>query len=175
MRISIIGHSGSGKTILAKEISESFSIKHIQLDRFWFEAGGLDIMNKKSPEFESEHERVRRYIKKNILKAISSDSWVSDGFYSNIQPEIANKADVVIFLDTPLWRRLLNQVKRVIGQADRHSELNAWNEFTFFFEIIRRHFAFRPKFQEFFSKYKNKVVTLRSRQEIREYVNTLHT
>jgi len=170
MRISIIGQSSSGKTTLAKKISERLSIPHIHLDRFWFEAGGLDITKGSSLE---EKERIRKYIRDNTLKAIAPESWVSDGFYSREQSEIANKANVVIFLDTPLWRRLLNHAVRVFKPEERHSELSSWNEFTFFFEIIRRHFAFRPKFQEFLPKYKHKIVTLRSRKEIKNYVQTL--
>ena len=173
MRISIVGHSGSGKTTLAKKISGKLSIPHIQLDRFWFEAGGLKIMNKKTPEYQSEHERVRAYVKENILKTISADSWVSDGFYSRFQSEISDRADVIIYLDIPLWRRLANHASRVLFSDDRHKEVSLWNEFTFFFEIIRRSTAFKPKFDKFLPQYKDKIITLHSRKEIRSYIQNL--
>ena len=155
MRISIIGHASSGKTTLADKISKKLSIPHIHLDRFWFEAGGRDINRNTS---DQERERVREYIRVNVLKSIASDSWVSDGFFSRMQPEISNKADVVIFLKIPLWRRLLNHLQRILKPVSRHKELSAWHEFTFFFEIVRRNFAFKPKFDEFLPKFKDKII-----------------
>src|SRR6185312_12755385 len=115
MRISIIGLPGSGKSTVARMIAERFSIPHIQIDRFWFEAGGrtgghdtLDI------------EQVRALVREKTLAAIAAESWVSDGFYSRVQPEIAKRADAVVLLDIPLWRRLLNHAARTLQRNNRH-------------------------------------------------------
>jgi adenylate kinase family enzyme len=119
MRITIIGLSGSGKSTLARAISNKLSIPHIHLDRFWFEGGG------KTGEHDTpDIERVRAYVREKTLEAIAVDSWVSDGFYSRVQPEIAEQADVVLFLDIPLWKRLLSHAKRMLQPATRHKELN---------------------------------------------------
>jgi adenylate kinase family enzyme len=111
MRISIIGLPGSGKTTLANAISEKLSIPHIHLDRFWFEAGGREGSRTTPPD---EMEIIRAYIKEKVTPLIAEDSWVSDGFYPRIQTLIAERVDKIVFLDVPLWTRLMNHApKRV--------------------------------------------------------------
>ena len=170
MRISVTGYTGSGKTYTAEMISKKLSIPHIHLDRFWFEAGGLKINRKTSDE---DKDRIRAHVRAKALEAIAVDSWVSDGFYSRIQPEISERADLVLFLDIPLWRRLLNHARRIFKRSNRHKELTFWNELTFFYEILRRYFTYRPKFVNFFSEYGYKVTVLRSRKETKRYIENL--
>lgn len=173
MRISIIGGPASGKSWLAQKISKKFNIPHIQIDRFWFEAGGLHE-NESLPE--AERNRIREYIKTRTFEFIEKDSWVSDGFYSrSVGPEIAKRADVIIFLNIPLWRRLINHAKRVLKPSTRHLELGLWHELTFFPEIVRRTYANGPKMRSFVKEYENKVITLTSRKEINEYLQKLTT
>lgn len=170
MRVSIIGLSSSGKTTLAEAISKKFSIPHIQLDRFWFESGGLSVNRWTS---DREKERIREYIQRKVSGIINADSWVSDGFYSHIQPHIADRADTVVFLDISLWRRLINHALRILRPATRHKELKIWNELTFFFEIIRRTFVSKQKYKKFLNDYGHKTITLRSRKEIMKYLDGL--
>ena len=170
MRISIIGLSGSGKTTLAKVISEKLSIPHIHLDRFWFEAGGLEADKNGSAE---ESERVRLHMSEKVLAELSADSWVSDGNYSRLQPEISSRADAIIFLDIPLWRRLLNHAKRMLKPSSRHKEVNIWDDLIFFPEIIRRTFLKGPKLRKFVDEYRDKVIILKSRNDIDRYLRTI--
>ncbi len=167
MRISIIGMPGSGKTTLAERISKKLDIPHIHLDRFWFEAGG-QRNSRTTPNIEN----VRAYIREKTLEAIGKESWVSDGFYSRIQPEIAARADTIIFLDIPLWRRLINHTTR-IGYADRHKELTLRQEILFFFDIIRRHFTARPKIQALVREHRDKLIILTSYKKVDVYVRNL--
>ncbi len=119
MRITIIGNCGSGKSTLARKISKKFNILHIHLDRFWFEAGGHKLKKGAS----EEKERIRTYIRKKVEEFIKKDSWVSDGWYSRVQPLIAERAEQVVFLNIPLWRRLANHLHRVFF-GKRHPELS---------------------------------------------------
>jgi len=170
MRISIIGLSGSGKTTLAEMISKKLSIPHIHLDRFWFEAGGSKLSTNSSHE---EDERAREYMKKMILIELSAVSWVSDGFYSRLQPEISSRADVVLFLDIPLWRRLLNHAKRMLKRSSRHKEVTIWDDLIFFPEIIRRTFVKGQRMRKFVEGYRDKVIVLKSRKDIDRYLRTI--
>ena len=171
MRISIIGHAGSGKTTLANLIAKKFSIPHIQLDDFWFEAGGVHVDQKTS---ENERNEIRAYVRERALKAISSESWVSDGFYPRIQTEIAQKADVLVYLDVPLWRRLLNHAQRILKPSSRNLKLKIWHELSFFREIVRRNYANKTKHMKFLSDNQDKVVVLHSRAQIKVFLETLH-
>ncbi len=168
MKITIIGLPGSGKSTVARKISEKLSIPHIHIDRFWFEAGG-----RRGSRDTPNIEQVRMYIREKVLKAISAESWVSDGFYSRVQPEIASRADVILFLDVSIWKRLLNHTKRIFQNSIRHTEISLWNDLLFFPEIIRRTFTTGPKLKVFIAAHKDKVVTLRSRAEIDQFLTTV--
>jgi adenylate kinase family enzyme len=168
MRVTIIGLPGSGKSTVADMIAEKLSIPHIHIDRFWFEAGG------RTGEHDTPNiEQVREYVREKVLEAISAESWVSDGFYSRVQPEIASRADVVLFLDIPPWLRLLNHATRTLQRDNRHKEVSVWDDITFFSEVVRRTFRTGPKLHAFVNQFKDKTVILRSRKEIDQYVNRL--
>jgi adenylate kinase family enzyme len=164
MRITIIGNASSGKSTLAKNISEKLKIPYLEIDRYWLEAGGH-----KAKDRSEEKERVRAYVVEKVEKFIEQDSWVSDGWYSKIQPHIADRADTVIFLDIPLWRRLLNHFTRMFGE--RHTELNTWDDIRFFYEIVRRHFTHGPKIRAFAKAHANKTVVLRSYKEAESFLS----
>src|SRR3989344_3183980 len=144
MRISIIGLPGSGKSTLARAISDKLSIPCIHLDRFWFESGG------RTGEHDTPNiEQVRALVQEKALGATAADSWVSDGFYSRLQTEIASRADVVILLDIPLWKRMLSHARRMVHPNARHQELNVWDDIKFFPEIVRQTVSRKSKYDEF--------------------------
>lgn len=166
MRISVIGLPGSGKSTLAENISRKFSIPHIHLDRFWFEAGGKTGA-KDTPNLEV----VRAHVRERALAAIQGESWVSDGLYGVIQNEIADRADTLIFLDISLPRRILNHFARIFDRKKRHAEVTLWQDVKFFSEIIRRTFSNKQKIRTITEKYKHKILILRSRKEIDAYLS----
>ncbi len=168
MRITIIGNCGSGKSTLARKISEEFSVPHIHLDRFWFEANGHTL---RKNDIEGK-EKVRAYIREKVVDFIKQDSWVSDGWYSRVQPIIAERADYVVFLDIALWRRLANHVHRVFF-SERHPELRRWDDFKFISEIVRRTFTHGVQIQKFIQENPEKVVHLHSHQEANAFVEKL--
>ncbi len=165
MRISVIGLPGSGKSTLARAISEKLVVPHIHIDRFWFEAGGR-ANSASTPNLEF----VRAQVKEKVIAATAESSWVSDGFYSRIQPQIAERADSIIFLDTPLFRRILNHTLRILHRNERHVEVSLWDDVKFFSEIIRRTFVIAPKINHLVAQYKDKVIILKSRKEIQRYL-----
>lgn len=169
MRITILGLPGSGKSTLARNISEKLHIPYIHIDRFWLEAGG-GHNSRTTPDPEKAHAHVRE----KVLEAIQSESWVSDGVYRLVQPEIASRADTVIFLDIPLWRRLLNHAARTIHRKNRHDEMTFWGDMSFFLEIISRDLRKKGKIKTLVESYASKAVTLRTRREIAEYLGTLY-
>lgn len=167
MRLTIVGLPASGKSTFAGLVSEKLSIPHIHIDRFWLEAGGRRN-SKETPNIE----QVRAHVREKVLDAVGAASWVSDGFYQRVQSEIAQRADSVVFLDLPLWKRLLNHAQRVIS-ADRHKEISFWDDLVFFGEIVRRSFTTTPKLRKFLNEYKDKVIVLHSRRDIKKYIENL--
>jgi adenylate kinase family enzyme len=166
MRITIVGNAGSGKTTLAKKISERLHIPRLEIDRYWLEADGH-----KAKHGSQDKERVQAYVKEHVEKFIEQDSWVSDGWYRKIQPVIAQRADKVIFLDIPLSRRLMNHARRMFGE--RHKELNTWDDIKFFYEIVRRQFIHDPRIRAFVEANSNKAIILRSYKEAEKFLSGL--
>lgn len=168
MRITIIGLPGSGKTILAEKIAARKHITHIHIDRFWLEGGG-GHNSRTTPNPEKTH----AYVKQEVLKAIQTESWVSDGFYSGIQTEIARRADTILFLDIPLWRRLLNHAKRVFSPNERHKEVTFWGDVSFFLEMIGHESTKTSKINNFLESYREKTVILKSYRDVEQYLKKL--
>jgi adenylate kinase family enzyme len=168
MQITILGLPGSGKSTLARKIAERLRIPYIHLDRFWKEGGGgHNSLTTPDPERTHAHMRVK------VLEAIQQESWVSDGGYSLIQPEIAKRADTMIFLDVPLWRRLINHAKRTIRSVDGHGELTFWSNMQFFIELIQPDLRSTAKIEAFLKEFEGKKVVLRSRNECNKYLQSL--
>ncbi len=169
MRISIIGHCSSGKSTLAKRISEKLKIPHLHIDRLWFKSGTYKLLKPKDSE---ELEKARAYMKAKVEDFIKQKSWVSDGWYSRLQPMITDEADQLIFLDIPLWRRLRNHLSRIF-LSERHKELNMWDDIKFILEIIARTFNRGPKIQKFVEENRGKLLVLKSHKEADQYLANL--
>jgi adenylate kinase family enzyme len=168
MRITILGLPGSGKSTLARRIAKNLHIPYIHIDRFWLESGG-GHNSQTTPNPEQTHEQV----KIKVVEAIQSESWVSDGVYPLIQLEIVKRADTIIFLDIPLWQRLLNHTKRTLQSISGAGELTFRSNVQFFFEMISRDLTNKSKITNFFKDYSGRIITLRSRKEADEYLRTL--
>lgn len=88
MKIHICGIYGSGKTTLAKDLSQLYKIPHYSLD---------DIKYKiKYSEIRSVEERLDEV--KKISKKIS---WITEGTWSNYAEELFKQADLIVFLAIP--------------------------------------------------------------------------
>jgi adenylate kinase family enzyme len=168
MRITIIGNCASGKSTLARDICSKLYIPYMHLDRFWFEGGGNKLKNNDIKEKEG----VRLYIRNKVEEFIKKDSWVSDGWYSRVQPMISERADRIIFLDIPLWRRLVNHLYRIFLKG-RHPELNRWDDFIFIFEIIRRTFTHGVAMKKFVKQQGDKVIHIRNYTQAKKYLDSL--
>ena len=142
MRIDIIGLPATGKSTLAEAISKKFSIPYIHLDRYWFETAAHKT-SKGSPE----REKAQEEIKSRVEPLVNQENWVSEGEHFWIQPLIAPRATQIVFVDIPLWNRLLNHAKRLFRRRARHQELSVWDDLVFFWEIIKRIYTKREKSQ----------------------------
>ena len=168
MRITIIGHAGSGKSTFARKICKKLNIPHLHIDEFWFEANG----NKLKQSDTEGLERVRKHIKEKVVDFIKQDSWVSDGWYSRIQPIITEKADQIFFLDIPVYRRIFNHLKRMHG-SNKNKKLTRWEDYRFVYTIIRRTFKENSKIKQFIHNHNNKVRVFKNYKEVEKYLNTL--
>jgi adenylate kinase family enzyme len=166
MKISVIGGPGSGKSTLAKKVSDKLKIPYLQIDRLWFESGGNKL------KANDDKEKVRAFIQEKVLEFIKQDAWISEGWYSRVQPLITKEADILIFLDIPLYQRIWNHLKRTF-KSERHKELTKFDDLIFIHEIIRRQFKVMPKMRKFVEENKNKVKIFKNHKDADKYVSTL--
>lgn len=159
---------GSGKSTLARAIAERRGILNINIDRFWSEGGGGH-----NSQTTPNPERAHAYVKDRVLEAIQAQSWVSDGVYSLVQPEIAKRADILIYLDIPLWRRLLNHLVRLINRRDRRDQMTVSADIEFLIEMLKPDARKVKNIEGFLQQYREKVVILKSRRDVRSYIANL--
>jgi adenylate kinase family enzyme len=174
MRISIIGPSSGGKSTLAKKISSKFDVPHLQIDRLWFDAGGHEVFKSRVKD-DQEKERVSQCVSKGVTSFLNTnDHWVSDGTYKKLQPEIAEKADRIIFINRPLYRKMWSNLVRTFTDHHRHPELSLWDEIKFTFHLYTRRNADELKnIQKLLEPYRNKVIELQTFEEIDKFYENL--
>lgn len=109
MKIHIIGCSGSGKTYLAKALSEKYNTPHFDLDDIQWDnnAGGYGV---KMP-LEKRTELLN-----DILK---NESWIIEGVYYAWVGKCFEDADKIYVLDIPKrvykYRIIKRTIKRKLG------------------------------------------------------------
>src|SRR5438876_9760002 len=102
-RLVVIGAPGSGKTMLASEISRRLALPHVELDAFHWEPNWT----------EAPLERFRR----RVEAALWRDHWVVDGYYLKVQDLIWPRAQVVVWLDYPLLLKMRRLVWRTLRRT----------------------------------------------------------
>lgn len=110
-RIVIIGNSATGKTTLARELAARLGYAHIERDALQWEAG----WQKASDES----------FRTKVADAVQGERWVADGNFSRVRDVVWGQADMLIWLDYPLWF-ILWRLTRRSWQRVRKREI-LWN------------------------------------------------
>lgn len=104
-RIYIIGSIASGKTTLAKKISNQLNIPWYELDKV------VHVKLSSGDERRTPEERDLEF-----NKIIDSESWIIEGVFRKYFKTGFDKADTIILLDTPSFKRKYFIIKRWICQ-----------------------------------------------------------
>ena len=175
-RIVIVGPSCSGKTTLGAQLGELLSVPFVELDAlFW------------KPNWEEPDPDEFR---QKLLTAHAGDGWVTAGNYLRHTRDITwPRADLVLWLDFPLWLTTLRVLKRS-WRRWRSGELLWGTNYENFWEqlmlwntersLIAYNISRHRRNQEVFvglmaqvSADGRRFVRLRSRGEVRAFVATL--
>ena len=115
-RISVVGTTGSGKTMIARFVSRRLGVPHVELDSLYW---GPDWTPPSIPVFRNQ-----------VAEALRGTRWVCDGNYSRVRDIVWSRADTIVWLDYPLavimWQLIGRTVRRarsreVLWQGNRES------------------------------------------------------
>jgi adenylate kinase family enzyme len=110
-RVAVVGNSGSGKSVLARQLAERLDVPWVELDAIYHQPGWEPLP---ADEFR---ERVDR--------ATAAGGWVVDGNYSAVRDLVWGRADTVVWLDLPRRTVMRQIVWRTIRRVALRVEL--WN------------------------------------------------
>ena len=104
-RIVVWGVTGSGKTTLARRLSDTLALPRIELDAIFWQPGWVE-----TPDGE---------FRAKVQAAVDAapDGWVLDGSYSRISDIYLSRADTLIWLDLPWRTTFWRLLKRTVSRA----------------------------------------------------------
>ncbi len=153
-RILITGTVASGKSTLARKLSEKLTIQHYELDSI--------VHTQKYKRTEKEQIKIINEIDK-------SGEWIFEGTNRKSYRFLFDLADTVIFLDTPLWKRRLRIIIRFIKQKIGFEKSLYKPEF----KMLRKMYEWtddfeekRDEFNDFLNRYEEKIIRLKDVNDI---------
>jgi len=159
MKIHIIGCSGSGKTYLAKALSEKYNIPHFDLDDIQWD-NNADGYGVKMPV------EKRTSLLNDILK---NDSWIIEGVYYAWVGKCFEDADKIYVLDIPKrvykYRIIKRTIKRKLGleKGKRETLKSVYNLLKWTDTFQNKSMA---EIGNILLEYSSKTVWLRSKRDV---------
>jgi adenylate kinase family enzyme len=159
-KIYIVGIMGSGKTTLAKKLSEKLKIKHYSLD---------DIYHIR--KFDKKRSSKARENKLNTT--LSKKSWIIEGVHNKWTEDIFRKEELVIWLDLNPTYLIINLIKRFFKKEDEKANLeNTKNALKY--AVNYRKDSKKFKFHsEMIKKHKPNLIHIRSNKQINQFLKSL--
>lgn len=142
-KIIITGPSGAGKSTLAKKLAKKYSVAHIELDALCW------MPNWKMREEKDALRALRKRLEQH------ADGWTLCGNFSASTKITWPQADIVVWLDFPLYLCLWRVIKRTFHRCFFTSEIVCGNNresLRLFFSsnsiiywCVRSYFSWRKK------------------------------
>jgi adenylate kinase family enzyme len=146
----VAGVSGTGKTTLAGRIADLLDIEHTEIDGLFHGPGWTP----------------REEFLDDVRRLVAGEAWVTEWQYAAARPLVAERADLMVWLDLPFRVTLGRVVRRTVRRRLKGEEL--WNGntegplWTFFTDrehIVR--WAIRTR-----NKYDERILALASDEHV---------
>ncbi|MBW4043019.1 MAG: AAA family ATPase [Acidobacteria bacterium] len=108
-RVLVAGTSGAGKTTLAAAIGTSLNLVHVEIDALFHGPGWTP-----RPQFAAEVDAFSR-----------QDRWVTEWQYGAVRQLLAERADLMVWLDLPRRQVMQQVITRTVQRRLHHQEM--WN------------------------------------------------
>lgn len=167
-RILVYGVTGSGKTTLARQISEITGIPWQEVDQITWEPGWKVV----PPEVQRDR----------IEKIVANDEWILDTAYGIWVDVPLQRAELIVALDFPRWVSLARLLKRTLQRAvDKklvcNGNVESWRQVFSKNSIIAWHFksfqSKRNRIDKWQAETPERVVRLKSPQDVRKWLADL--
>ena len=110
-RLVVIGTTGAGKTTIAKMVAQGLGIPHVEFDAY-----------RHGPNWTETPDNVFR---EHLRQALQLDAWVADGDYDIARDVVWPRANVLVWLDYPIYVVMWRLFWRTMRRGIRREEL--WN------------------------------------------------
>lgn len=152
-RILLLGCAGSGKTTLARRLSEATGAPIIDLDAIW------RGKTQETPEF-----------RQTLATLHAADVWSSDGNFAAVTFDLRMpRTDLVVWLDRPRLTCAWRAIARVFRKGEMHRPGDILTVLKFIWGFDRQN---RPRIEALRMQYGPNVpvVRLRSDQDVATFV-----
>lgn len=168
-RVLVAGTSGSGKTTLARRVAEVLGVPRVELDSLYHGPPWTP-----RPSFVAD-----------VHSFAAGSAWVTEWQYKEVRDHLADRTDLMIWLDPPRSRVMRQVIVRTVGRRLRreerwngNTEPPLWTVFTDREHMIRWAWTTHRRTAEPVLALLHRrpglpVVRLRSRAEIDRWLTTL--
>ena len=168
-RVLVTGMAGSGKSTFSRSLAAKTGLPVIHLDlHFW------------KPGWVAPSEREWREKQSGLL---AGDAWIADGNYHETLDLRLERADTVVFLDTPWWvcagRAFFRGLRKPVGEMPEGCDDSSWrrlrDEWRLAIVIWRNRRSEPEREHEIISQYGQHAVlhALGSKRAAREFLDGL--
>lgn len=165
-RIAIIGCSGAGKSTLARALGERLRLPVIHMDSLFWKPGWT----------ESDHDEFRA----KVEAAANTDAWVMDGGYITQSTRRFERADLIVWIELPIWLCLMRAFRRSLlnfgrTRADLAPGCPERFDLAFYDYIWNWDRRTRPRMDKALAEFApaTPVIRLRSDRAMRAFVSAL--
>ncbi|WP_053365645.1 DNA topology modulation protein FlaR [Bacillus sp. FJAT-27245] len=164
-RIRIIGSVGSGKTTLARKLSDEWNIPYFELDNVVWQR------NPAGDRRRTEEERAE-YLD-SILK---SEAWIIEGVHNEEWTEGSfREADAIVFLDPAYSVRTFRIIKRFILQKLGREKAHYKVTYEILIKMFKWNMYFeqngKPNFFKNYSLYTDKIIILKNNRQLKKFMD----
>jgi adenylate kinase family enzyme len=159
-KVVVVGTTCSGKTTVARRLAEQHGVPHVELDALHW---GPNWSEPSTDDFRAR-----------VEEALAGDGWVADGgYHGKLGDLVLERADLVVWLDPPLWTILGRLSARTLRRIRGREKLWAGNRETWrgaffsreslFLWAVKTHRPRRKRYEERLARFD--VVRLKSAAE----------